>query len=79
MNDMSREKTENFRLNVKALCSVHGQVKQTAEHAAITREYLSMIIHGKAVPTLDVAIGIAEALDMPLGDLVEGILEPTEA
>ena len=72
---MAHVKTKNFQRNVAQLCTRHGMVTTTAETADITREYLSMIIHGKSVPTLDVAIAIAEALDTSLADLTDGILE----
>lgn len=75
MDEMAHVKTRNFQRNVAALCERHGMVKRTADAAGITREYLSNVIHAKAVPTLDVALAIADALDVSLSDLTDGILE----
>lgn len=67
---MQRE-TRNFRANVATLCTEHGEVQRVATKAGISRVFLSKIIHGKAVPTIEVAAQISDALECPLADLVQ--------
>lgn len=67
---MQRE-TRNFRANVGNLCAEHGEVQRVATDAKISRVFLSKIIHGKAVPTIEVAAQIADALEFPLAELVQ--------
>ena len=62
---------ENFRKNLKILCHGYGKSSRLAEKAGIHRVHLCKIISGKTTPGLDVAIAIAEALDMPLDSLVK--------
>jgi len=68
---MAHANTEFFRRNLAALCAEHGSVQALADKAGLTRVYLSRIIHGRSVPTIDVAARIADALEVPLSSLLE--------
>jgi len=68
---MAHRRTETFRNNLKVLCVGYGRVTQLAAAAGITREYLSMVIHGKVVPSLDIALQLAEAAELSLDELCE--------
>jgi transcriptional regulator with XRE-family HTH domain len=70
MQPAQRRQVRNFRKNLAILCADHGAITLTAAAAGITRVYLSRIIHGHSVPTLGVAGDLADALAVPLGDLV---------
>lgn len=70
---MQVKATENFRINLKREIDDRGVSQvSVAESAAISSVYLSMIIHGKAAPSLDVCDRIADALKVP----VETLLKP---
>lgn len=71
MQEMAQPETRNFAANLAALCAEHGEVQRIATKADITRVYLSKIIHGRATPTIEVASKIAEALGLPLGELLK--------
>ena len=68
---MAQVQTERFRKNVGVLCAEHGRIQEIAEKAGLSRVYLSRVINGHAVPTIDVAARIADALGAPLGELLE--------
>lgn len=68
---MARIEVEHFRKNVAKLCAGYGEVQRIAVKAGITRAYLSKVIHGRATPSIDVALDIAEALELDLGVLFE--------
>ncbi len=67
---MAHRQTEVFVANLASLCAEHGKVQQVADHADLSRVYVSKIIHGRAIPTLDVAARIAEALGFSLADML---------
>jgi putative transcriptional regulator len=71
MQPMPHPKADNFRRNLAIACSEHGRIQNVADDAGVSRVYLSRIIHGKSVPTLEVAARIADALGIPLSDLLE--------
>lgn len=68
---MAHRQTEVFRHNLAALCSEHGRIQEIADKANLSRVFLSRIINGHAVPTLDVAARIADAAKMPLSGLLK--------
>ena len=68
---MAHVKTERFRKNLEVICSEHGQVQAIASKAGLSRVYVSRIIHGRSIPTLDVAAKIADAVGIPLSALLE--------
>jgi thiol-disulfide isomerase/thioredoxin/transcriptional regulator with XRE-family HTH domain len=61
--EMLHEQTVNFRENLAALCAGYGQVQRLADEAKLSRVYLSRLIHGHCVPSLDVAARIATRVD----------------
>lgn len=61
---------QHFRDNVKSLCAERGMVAQLAKNAKISRPYLSDIMRGESVPSLDVAINIARALGVAVDTLI---------
>lgn len=67
---MAHKQTEVFAANLAALCAEHGKVQEVADKAELSRVYVSKIIHGHAVPTLDVAARIAESLGISLADML---------
>lgn len=68
---MARQELRNFRANLALLCSEHGMVQEIAQKAKVSRVHLSRVIHGKTTPTIDIALRLADALDVPLSDLLE--------
>jgi len=49
---------------------VNGRIADIAREAGISREYLSMILNGRANPTLEVAESLAKATGCELSSLV---------
>lgn len=68
---MAHIHTERFRKNLEFLCSEHGQVQALADKAGLSRVHVSRIIHGRSVPTIEVAAKLADALKIPLSALLE--------
>lgn len=68
---MAQAQTERFRRNLEFLCAEHGQVQAIADKAGVSRVYVSRIIHGRSVPSIDIAARIADAVGIPLADLLE--------
>jgi len=66
---MAHKNIDYFRANLGRMCAGYGNVSRTAKAAGITREYLSTVIHGDAIPSLEVACQIADALQVPLEEL----------
>jgi transcriptional regulator with XRE-family HTH domain len=69
--EMLHEQTVNFRENLAALCAGYGQVQRLADEANLSRVYLSRLIHGHCVPSLDVAARIATAAKVPLSAMLK--------
>lgn len=65
-----RREVVTFRNNVALLCAKHGRIQSVADAAKISRVYLSRIAHGKATPTIEIALHIADALGYSLADLM---------
>lgn len=68
---MAQIETEIFRKTLADLCAEHGRIQEIADEAKLSRVFLSRIINGHAVPTLDVAARIAKAAKMPLSDMLK--------
>ncbi len=66
---MASRKAENFRRNIAILCDGYGNVQKLASQAGITRVYLSKIIHGKAEPSLEIAVALADAAGRTMEEL----------
>ncbi len=67
---MAHWQTEVFAANLASLCAEHGKIQEVADAAELSRVYVSKIINRHAVPTLDVAARIAEALGKTLADML---------
>lgn len=67
---MATAETRRFRAVLAFHCANHGEVQRIADRAGITRPYLSKVLHGKAVPSIEIASKIATALDITLADMV---------
>ena len=62
---------KNFRINVRvAMARAKLSQGALAEKAEVSRPYLNRILKEKQDPSLDVCDRIADALKMPIGDLV---------
>ena len=70
---MARIEVENFRHNVGTLCAEYGEVQRIAVKAGITRAYLSKVIHGRATPSMEVALDISEAVEIDMALLMESL------
>ena len=70
MELMAHRQTVRFRKNLETICSEHGTIQSIADKAGISRPYVSNIIHGKVVPSLDNAAKIAEAVGISLTDML---------
>jgi transcriptional regulator with XRE-family HTH domain len=70
MQDMAHWQTEVFVANLASVCAEHGKVQEVADAAKLSRVYVSRIINGHAIPTLDVAARIAEALGFSLAEML---------
>ena len=68
---MAQAETEIFRGTLASLCAEHGKIQEIADSAGLSRVFLSRIINGHAVPTLDVAARIAKAAKMQLSDMLK--------
>lgn len=68
--DVAEIDIENFRANVRFLCSERGSCRRLADEAAISRPYLSDIMRGVKCPSLGIAFDIARALRVSLDALV---------
>lgn len=66
----ARREVITFRKNVAMLCAQHGRIQSVADAARISRVHLSRIAHGKATPTIEIALYIADALGYSLADLM---------
>jgi transcriptional regulator with XRE-family HTH domain len=71
MQEMAQVETEIFRQTLAGLCAEHGRIQEIADAAKLSRVFLSRIINGHAVPTLDVAARIAKAAKMPLPEMLK--------
>lgn len=67
---MPTERTERFRLNLASMCDEYGRSSEIAEAAGVSRTHLWRVANGKAVPSLELAMRIAEALHLPINDLL---------
>ena len=67
---MAHWQTEVFAANLASVCAEHGKVQEVATAANLSRVYVSKIINRRAVPTLDVAARIAEALGKTLAEML---------
>lgn len=68
---MAQAETEIFRHTLAELCAEHGRIQAIADEAHLSRVFISRIINGHAVPTLDVAARIAKAAKTPLADMLK--------
>lgn len=68
---MPHWQTEVFRVNLSAICAEHGKIQEIADAAGLSRVFVSRIVHGHSVPTIDVAARIAEAAGFQLSDLLK--------
>lgn len=68
---MAHKQTETFVANLASVCAEHGKVQEVADAANLSRVYVSRIINGHAIPTLDVAARIAEALGKSLAEMLQ--------
>lgn len=68
---MAHRQTEVFRANLALLCAEHGSIQHLADSAKLSRVYLSRIINGHAVPTLDIAARIADACGKSLAEMLQ--------
>ena len=68
---MPQAETERFRKNLAHACREHGEIQNIADKAGVSRVFVSRIINGHAVPSLDVAARLADAAGFSLGDMVE--------
>lgn len=75
---MAHEITERFRRNLRTLCEGYGRARQVSEAAGISREHLSRLMHGKTVPGLDLAVRLAQALEVRIEDMLLEDVEPAE-
>ena len=66
MQDIAHAQTENFRRNLAAVCADRGSIQRIADRAAIHRVYLSKVLHGHAIPSIEVAARIADAAGLSL-------------
>lgn len=66
---MARVEIENFRRNVASQCAGFGEKVKLAESAGISAVYLSRIIHGHSDPSYEIALQIADALNIQLHEL----------
>lgn len=71
---MASKARENFRANL--LPRVNGNQATVADHAGISREYLSRILHGHVNLSMDVAERLAGAVGCDLPSL---LAEPVAA
>lgn len=71
MQVMAHRQTEVFVANLAGICAEHGKVQEVADAAKLSRVYVSRIINGHAIPTLDVAARIAEALGKTLAEMLQ--------
>ncbi|MBW3599431.1 MAG: helix-turn-helix domain-containing protein [Planctomycetes bacterium] len=68
---MASADTKRFVANLRLVCSERGSIQEIAERADVARGYLSRVLHGKQVPSLDVASQIAEAAGLSLSEMVK--------
>lgn len=62
--------TDNFRRNLAAACSEYGSITALAEKSGVTNVFLSKIINGHSIPSIDTAVKIAMALNLTLDELM---------
>lgn len=67
---MAAAEVARFRENLQVVCSEHGSILEIAEAAKVHRVYLSRILSGKQVPSLEIAARIAEAAGLSLSDML---------
>lgn len=67
---MAQIETENFRANLRELCRERGTQAQAAAAAGISGVHVSNILRGKAVPSIDIAARLANALGCQLTELL---------
>jgi transcriptional regulator with XRE-family HTH domain len=67
---MAAAEVDRFRQNLKVVCGEHGSIQEIAEAAEIHRVYLSRILKGDQVPSLEIAARIAEAAGLSLQDML---------
>jgi len=67
---MARKEVVCFQKNLEVLCKEHGRIQEVASAAGVSRVFLSRVIHGHAVPTIEIALRIADAVGVSLSDLL---------
>ena len=67
---MPQQETERFRKNLAAACAEKG-VQKIADDAEVHRVFVSRIINGHQVPSLDIAAKLAKAAGFSLGEMTE--------
>lgn len=71
---MSVSPAERFATNMQRLRRLRGQSQDAfALHAGIHRTEVTKLESGKRQPKLDTIVKVAQALDVPLGELLAGI------
>lgn len=68
---MAQAETKHFSKNLAVVCAEHGSIQDIADKSKLSRVYVSKLIHGKAVPSLEVASRIAEAAGLTLKQMLE--------
>lgn len=69
MQEMAVADLDNFRTNVKSLCSAYGELKAMADAVGVTRQYLGNMLIGTYQPSVDLMLAISEYAKIPLSTL----------
>lgn len=66
---MRMSKLVNFRKNLATSLKGYGRKREVANAAEISEVYLAQIISGLHIPSFDIVLRIAEAMEMSLDEL----------
>lgn len=72
---MAKNQVDNFRENLRTLCTGYGAVTALAQHVGIHRVTMSKVVNGHEDVTMDQAQGIAAYYGVELSDM---LLPPTK-
>jgi transcriptional regulator with XRE-family HTH domain len=71
MGDMRVQAVRNFRVNAKHAMQARGWSQYVlAEKTELSRPFINRVFQGKQDPSLEICDRIADALDLPLPDLL---------
>jgi DNA-binding phage protein len=71
LQEMAHDDTKAFVANLKIVCAERGSIQRVAAGAEMSRVWLSKILNGHVIPTLDDAIKISEAAGLSLSEMLK--------